>query len=160
MRSGGERRVVEVGVERVHGELDQERGAAFWAIEAFDASAVFLHDAVADAEAEAGALADGLGGEERIEDLLGGFDAGSAIGKLDDQLAVVVRGANHQRAAADFFQRVHGIADQVEENLQNLIGIAENVRQSFVNIGANFDVLSAQVQIAEVQRGSNHLVQI
>ncbi len=31
---------------------------------------MFLDDAVADREAEAGSLADGLGGEERVEDPL------------------------------------------------------------------------------------------
>ena len=75
MRSGGQRLVGEIRVQRVQWELYDEGGAAFGAIEAFDAAAVLLHDAVADAEAQASAFADGLGGEERIEHMLRRLDA-------------------------------------------------------------------------------------
>ena len=55
---------------------------------------MLLHDSVADAQAQARAFTDGLGGEERIENVLGRFDARSAVGELDEELAVGVRGAN------------------------------------------------------------------
>ena len=49
------------------GQFDDESGAAFGAVEALDAPSMLLDDAIADAEAEAGAFADRLGGEERVK---------------------------------------------------------------------------------------------
>ena len=67
---------------------------------------MLLHDAVADAQAQSSAFADRLGGEERIEHLLRRFDARAGVREFDEQLAVGVRSANYQIAAADFFQRL------------------------------------------------------
>src|SRR5271163_2688204 len=118
LRSGGQRRVGEIVVERGDWELHHECSAAFRSIEALDAAAVLLHDAVADAEAQAGTFANGLGGEERIEHLLRRFDAWAGVREFDEKFFLVVRSANYQFAAADFFQRIHCIADQIEKNLQ------------------------------------------
>src|SRR5271156_5489857 len=49
------------------GQLEAERAAAFGAVESADAPAVLFHHSVADAEAEARALANFLGGVERVE---------------------------------------------------------------------------------------------
>src|SRR5271168_1647633 len=48
-------------------QLQAERAAAFGAVESADAPAVLFHHSVADAEAEARALANFLGGVERVE---------------------------------------------------------------------------------------------
>src|ERR671924_1602059 len=64
-------------------------------------------DAPGDVEAEPGALPDGLGGEERLEDPAAdvvGY-TGTGVGDLDDEPVVVVgTGPHRERAAA-----VHGI---------------------------------------------------
>ena len=48
-----------------------------------DLAAVFAHDAIADAQAQAGSLAYFLGGEERIEDAVGIRDAGAVVAEDD-----------------------------------------------------------------------------
>src|SRR5262245_17865235 len=58
----------------------EARAAAGWAVRA-ELPAVLLHDLVADGEAEPGALAHRLGGEERVEDIADdvGGDPGSRV---------------------------------------------------------------------------------
>src|SRR5580704_9607610 len=85
LRSGGQRSVGEIAVERGDWELHYERGTAFRAVEALDAAAMLLHDAVADAQAQAGAFADRFSGEERIEHLLRRVDARAGIREFDEQ---------------------------------------------------------------------------
>ena len=121
---------------------------------------MLLHDAVADAEAKPGAFAHGLGGEKRVKDLAREFYSRPGIGKLDDHFRVLALGANHELAAADFVERVHCIADQVEEYLQQLVGIAAHRRQFGFGEGLDIDVRPAQVEIAQVQSGRQHLIYI
>ncbi len=59
-------------VSRGHrGQADFDEGAALGSVVGGDVSAVFFHDAVADAESEAGAFAHALRGVEGIEDAFG-----------------------------------------------------------------------------------------
>src|ERR1700676_4909440 len=75
------------------GKFEAERAATFGAIKSSDAAAVFLHHAVADAQTEAGAFADGLGGVEGIENFFGLFHARAGIGKLDDDRSLFTQSA-------------------------------------------------------------------
>src|SRR5262249_50355131 len=63
-------------------QLDHHFGATLRTIGRVNAAAKVLHDAVGDGEAKAKPLADRLGGDERIEDLLDQFggNAGSVVG--------------------------------------------------------------------------------
>ncbi len=62
------------------GKADDEGGSlAIGVVVAENLASVLLHDAVADAEAEAGSLADLLGGEEGIENAIGMGDAVAVI---------------------------------------------------------------------------------
>src|SRR5438128_7178772 len=71
-------------------QLDGEHGATVRMVGGDDLTAVFLHDAVRDGQSEPGALADFLGGVERLEDarqrVLGNTDAGVAH-RRDDPVA-------------------------------------------------------------------------
>ena len=60
---------------------------------------MFLDDAVADAESEAGALADALGGIEGIEDAVGFLDAGTGVLKFSDDSSLL--GVNPDLESAD-----------------------------------------------------------
>ncbi len=51
-------------------EIDGQLRAAFGPIGGVDLAAEILHDAIGDRQAETEALADRLGGEERIENLI------------------------------------------------------------------------------------------
>src|SRR5277367_1625554 len=140
------------------GELDYESCAAFRAVETFDLAAMFLENPVANAQAQPGAFAYRLGGKKRIENLLRIFYSRPGVGELHDNLRVVLPRANHQLSAAHLFQSVHRIADQVEENLQDLIGIPSHHRQVHRGVRLDIDVPPSQVQIAQMQSGRNHLI--
>jgi len=77
------------------GELDSEGGAFVGFAGGGDGAAVAGDGAVADGEAQAGAFADGLGGEEGFEEsfeVFGG-DAGAVVGDIDDDGGFVAGGA-------------------------------------------------------------------
>src|SRR5579871_2957056 len=62
-------------------QLHLDDGSAFRRIVGHDVTAVLLHDAVADAESEARALAHAFGRVEGIENAFGIFNPGAVIGK-------------------------------------------------------------------------------
>ena len=73
------------------GQADDKRGALPADIVVTEnLASVLLHNAVADAQAEAGSFADFFGGEERVENLVG----------MRDSVAVVARTKLRQRSPA------------------------------------------------------------
>ena len=62
---------------------DEGRALSARIVVAKNLAAMLFHDAVADAEPEAGSLAHFLGGEERIEDLVGMRDSVPVIAERD-----------------------------------------------------------------------------
>src|SRR5829696_8991835 len=109
-------------------QRDREGGAAAGAAAHLHLAAVLLDDALAHPEAEAGALALPLGGEERLEDvaqrLLG--DAGAVVLHLDQHLTAVgedhlgVRLARDTRRHANRAagrHRLLGVEQEIEEDL-------------------------------------------
>ena len=97
---------------------------------------MFLHDAIADAQAKSSALADRLRRVERIENFVGILHARPGIGKLGDDRSVFRKGADQQHSTANRLHRIRGIADQVIKHLQQLVRVAANRRQ---NAGAIFE---------------------
>ena len=96
---------------------------------------MFFDDGIRDREAEAGALADVLRREERIEDArLDVFGhARAVVAHLeDDRVAIdVVPRAQDQRAASvRANHRLLGIDDQVQQHLLHLVRVGEDERQS------------------------------
>ena len=101
--------------------------AAVGSVVGGDVAAMFLHDAVADAQAEAGAFADALRGVERIEDALGIFDSGAVVGELGANVAAGRHDANLQLAGASGFKNgIDGIVDDVQEDLLDLMRIGDD----------------------------------
>src|SRR6266511_1294942 len=110
-------------VDADRGKDDPEAGALADAAVHLDAPAVPIDDAVNDREPEPRALADVLGGEERIEDPRQhvGRDAGTVVAHGDLDLAVAPRGDNLDRAARlALADRLGGVRDQVHEHLIQL----------------------------------------
>jgi hypothetical protein len=95
---------------------------------------VLLHDRVGDREPEAGALANLLGREERVEDpLLHVLGTPAVVVDLEDDRRVLrfVPGADDERAAA--VRREHrllGVDDEVEQHLLQLVRVGEHVREA------------------------------
>ena len=108
-------------VLRHGGQRDGEARALADRAVAGDRAVVLAHDAVGDRQAEAGALADGFGGEERIVDARDVFarNPGARIGDFDDGAIALETGGNRQPAAAR--HRVLGIQEEIEEHLLQLV---------------------------------------
>ena len=117
-------------------QLDGERRAAAPAPDfTRDPAAVLLDDRVGDGQAEAGALADFLRREERIEDPrlhVLRHPRPVVVDLEDDRVALeIVPGAEDQRAAAVGAEhRLLGVDDQVEQHLLDLVRIGEHLRQA------------------------------
>ncbi len=75
-----------------HGQENGESAALSRLALHFNGTAVLMNDPIADAQAQARALADWFCGEERVEDSLhnGRIDAGSAVYDFDSHLPVGV----------------------------------------------------------------------
>lgn len=116
MRLGGAR-------QRHHGQ-----NAAVRAVGDLDAAAVLADDAPANGEAQAGAVADRLGGEEGIEDvvqvLLG--DAGAGVGNLQPHRLFFRCRAHAEDASAHLGQRMASIGEEVDEDLLEAVALARD----------------------------------
>ena len=88
---------------------------------------MFFHDAVADAESEAGAFAHALGGVEGIEDALGIFDSGAVVGELRTNVSAHGRDTNLELAGAPGLKNgVDRVVDDVQEYLLDLMRIGDD----------------------------------
>src|SRR5580658_990291 len=132
------------------GQLEAERAAAFGAIESAYSPAVLFHNSVADAEAEARAFADLLGGVERVEYFFRFLHARPGVREFDDHIAAFAQSANEQDAAAGRFHRIHCVADQMVENLQQLIRVATHSRKDAAIFQLDADILATQIKIAQL----------
>ena len=101
------------------GNREREAGALADRALAVDGAVVLLDDAVGDRQPEPGALADGLGGEERI------VDAGQVLGRmpapvsdLDDRAPSLDRRGTVSQPPR---HRVAGVEEQVQEHLLQLV---------------------------------------
>ena len=132
-----------------------------------DAAAVLLDDAIADGEAEAGALAGVLRGEEGIEDAAdGGFvHAGAGVGeRRDDGAAGAAGGGDAQGACAAFVAAgthgLLGVDDEVEEDLQELVRVDHRVGQVGIEFLHYVDVADAQIVVAEFEHALDQGVDV
>ncbi len=91
------------------GKGDSKRCASATAIKTFDLATVFLNDSVGDAQTQACAFSDRLGGKERIEDVVRRLNSRAGVRELEDHARILLRGANGQDSAADLFERVNGV---------------------------------------------------
>src|ERR1700721_3882436 len=87
-------------------------------------------DSVADAEAEARAFADRLGGVERIKNPRGVLHSGAAVGEFHENIFFVYPGSDPKIALCGVPQnRVNCVVNQVQENLLQLVRIGWNKRK-------------------------------
>src|SRR5207302_5881256 len=106
-----------------------EHGAAGGERFGSDEPAVLANDGHADAQAEAGAAAGAVGGVEGVEDARQGFgaNADAVILKRDANAVAAEAGANLEAAGiADFADGLFGVGDQVEEDLDELVGVGDD----------------------------------
>ena len=121
---------------------------------------MFLHDPVTNTEAQPSTLTDRLCRIERVENLLGIEHAGAGIGKFDDHVASLAQRADHQYATAGGLHRVHGIADQMIENLEQLVRISANGWKHATAFEFYADIFFAQIQIAKLYGSGEYGIEI
>jgi hypothetical protein len=129
----------------------------------FNIATVLADDGHADAEAEAGAAAGALGGEKRIE------NSGKHI--LGDTGAVIPNGgkdAGGQLAEANvdvaggmgFADGLLGVADEIQENLNELVGVANGGRQARGGVKLDLNLVTAERMFVELESAIDDGVEI
>src|SRR5579864_5118579 len=105
-------------------------------------ASMLFHDSVADTEAEAGAFADLLGGEERVKNLVGVDDAAAVIGEGNlHGVAGLGRHDFDARRTANLANSVIGVVQNVQENLLQLVGVADDIGQSLIEMLHHVDAV-------------------
>ena len=122
---------------------------------------MLFHNAVADAQAKSGTLSDGFGGVERIKNPVRILHAGAAIGDFNTQAASIGICANPNIARAIFLAHgIHGIIENVQDNLLQLMEIAAGDGQARIKIAMDTDVVDLHVIFAKRQGVFEDLIQI
>src|SRR6202011_3158639 len=107
---------------------------------------MFLDDAVADAQTEAGSLADLLGGEEGIENAVGMGDAVAIVAERDFHgIPGPGRRDLDARRAAYGVHGVVGIVEDIEKDLLQLVRVTNDIGQSFIKVLDDFDAMTIEV---------------
>src|SRR5581483_10341237 len=108
---------------RGDGKPDGEDCTAVRFVLTGDLPIVVLNHTVGGAQSKAGAFADGLRGVEGVEDPLWIANAGTIVGELDHNLVVFSLQCNDKLTAADFFQGINCVLDDLQGGLQELVAI-------------------------------------
>src|SRR6266446_3707453 len=137
------------------GYLDAERRAALGAVETGDLAAMIVDESIADAQTKPRALADGFRRIEGVEDQTRLADARAGVGEQNDYVSPFAQRAHGKRAAAYFLQCIHGVIDDVEEDLQQLIRVAADRGNGSTGLQFDADVLAAKIQTPELRRAGD-----
>ena len=122
---------------------------------------MFGDDAIANAQTETGPLADRFRRVKGIKNSGRVFNAGPAVGELDEQAVAVNPGAHPQITIAGAFQDgVDGVVHQIEKYLLKLVGIGGGEGQIVGQVQVNADVAHTQVVIPERQGLFESLVDV
>src|SRR6185312_10018665 len=125
--------------------------AAVGQIGCLDFTTVLLHDAIADAEAEPGSLAHGLGGVKGIEDAVWIAKARAIIVKVQQNTISVPQRFNADHFPGPSFQRVNGVVEQVEQNLLELIFVESDWRKIRLYLYLQLHIMVADVILTKRQ---------
>ena len=107
---------------------------------------MFLDDADANAKTKARAFAHRLGRIERIENAIGVLESRTRVGEKDDHVAAVTNCLDGEDAAFGGFHGFQGVADDVEENLHQLISVSANAREDGFELHLDTRIPGTQVE--------------
>src|SRR5664279_4231057 len=109
------------GADRSQGE--RELGPTLRSIFGTQLASVLAHDAVADPKAETGAIADLLGGEERLENPADDIirNTGAVVRNLDMDVIAGAKRRDRQLGPGNVAHRIHGVVDQIDDHLVCLL---------------------------------------
>src|SRR4051812_48955830 len=110
---------------------------------------MLAHDAIANAQAEAGPLAHFFGGEEWIEDAVRVRDSAAVVGEAELDVRLAHRGGDLD-ATVPFrlAHRVIRVVDDVEEHLLQLVRVANYGRQFRVEALDHLNAVAGEVVAA------------
>src|SRR5580692_1134689 len=148
---------------RSKGEDDGEGGAARGERGGFNIATVLFNDGHADTEAVTCAAAGTLGGEQRIEETGDGFGLDANAIVLDGDANATGQAINMNLDAAglaDFANGLFGVGDEIQENLNKLIGVADDGRKSGERMEIGFDIVAAKRMFMELQSAIDDGVEI
>jgi len=111
------------------GQFNAKNCSTLLAVVTVNFSGMFLDNAEADAETEAGTLPDGFGRIERIKDTVRLLDAGTVVGEKNDNVGTIAHGFNSKDSVVRGGQGIDRIADDVEKYLHQLIAISAHARK-------------------------------
>src|SRR5882757_1758857 len=119
------------------------------------------HDAVANAQAESSAFAGLLGGVKRIEDALRIGDPGAVIrnGHFNG-IAAQPRADTDAPAVPGLLHRVISVIENVQENLLQLLRIAERGRQILIELLHDFYSMTGEIVTAELDGLPQHVIDL
>src|SRR5437870_6132338 len=148
------------GVER---ELDPEGGAASFAgpvPDHRDRARVLADDAVSDGETESGTGAHVLGGEEGVEDaLLRSLRyAGPGVAEPEPHHALPDDGVDVDELGGGIRQRVTGVGQEVDEDLLQLDGVAEDEGIFGAEVQPHVDLAEVELLFQEREGTSDDVV--
>src|SRR5437016_4754801 len=144
-------------------EIDGEGRAASRECFGFDVTAVFANDGHADAEPQAGAAAGTLGGVKGIKDARKrlGADADAVVLNGDRKLVNDAAGTNLDAAGvADFADGLLGVSDQVQKDLNELVGVPDDAGKIGLGMEIHLDIVAAQRVFLQLKRALEKVVEI
>ena len=144
-------------------DFDNEGGAFAGKSVRGNGAAMFADDAIAEAEAETGAFAGGLGGEKRVEHFVKMilWDAGAVIFDGDANVGGSAFGNNADQAVTfDVFECLAGVVEDIQNDLLELVAIAKDSGQGGIEMALHLDVTGAQFVAENFKHATDHFVHV
>src|SRR5208282_5860148 len=129
----------------------------------FNVAAMFAEDGHADAEAKTGAATGTLGGEEGIKEFGQGFrlDADAVILNGGKDAIQGLAQANLDAAGlANFTNGLFRIADEIEEDLNELVGVTGDGRKAGEGTEVDFNAVAAKGMLVQLQGAVYDVVEV
>src|SRR5215472_3570483 len=129
----------------------------------FDDPAMFANDGHADTESQARATARALGGVERVKQTRERFgaDTDTVILKRNAEAVAGAAGANLEAAGlANFADGLFSVGDQVEKNLDKLVGVADDTGQAGIRPEIDADIVAAQRVLVQLKGALDQIVDV
>src|SRR5579859_8050499 len=138
------------------GQFDGDGGAVGVEVLGVDFAVVFFHRAVAHAQAQAGALAHGLGGIERIEDAVEVAEAGSGVAEAHDNFPGVEVSFHQDFLFRRLLDSLRRVGEKIHENHFELAFVDGNARQVRRKVQFKTDARLLPLILAKHQRIPHH----
>src|SRR5262249_14050283 len=145
---------------RLEGQPHAEEAAAPGRAIDRDGAAVVADNTIAHGKTQSHPLAYGFRGKERLEDMrhMFGLDTAAIIFNLNlDAFSQYGTGAQRHRTPEG--ARLHGVHEQIEEDLVDFAGVAQH-RGEFLEAGLQPDLLLLELVAGDLERGSECRIEV